>query len=95
MHPTGPILAFQLNMPEIFSEALASPPYMVATPMPICTVTVQSDLTFWCEHSSTFNDYTVISTIIFVCTMEAAQQQTIPNSCVMFKLIYIYIYTYI
>jgi len=34
MHPTGPILAFQLNIPEIFSEALASPAYMVATPMP-------------------------------------------------------------
>ena len=33
MHPTGPILAFQLNIPEIFSEALASPAYMVATPM--------------------------------------------------------------
>jgi len=26
-------LAFQLNIPEIFSEALASPAYMVATPM--------------------------------------------------------------
>ena len=34
MHPTGPILAFQLNIPENFSEALASPAYMVATPMP-------------------------------------------------------------
>jgi len=33
MHPTGPMLAFQLNIPEIFSEALASPAYMVATPM--------------------------------------------------------------
>ena len=34
MHPTGPILAFQFNIPEIFSEALiASPAYMVATPM--------------------------------------------------------------
>jgi len=33
LHPTGPILAFQLNIPEIFSEALASPAYMVATPM--------------------------------------------------------------
>ena len=33
MHPTGPILAFQLNISEIFSEALASPAYMVATPM--------------------------------------------------------------
>ena len=29
MHPTGPILAFQLNIPKIFSEALASPAYMV------------------------------------------------------------------
>ena len=35
MHPTGPMLAFQLNIPEIFSEALASPAYMVATPMPV------------------------------------------------------------
>jgi len=33
MYPTGPMLAFQLNIPEIFSEALASPAYMVATPM--------------------------------------------------------------
>ena len=33
MHPSGPMLAFQLNIPEIFSEALASPAYMVATPM--------------------------------------------------------------
>jgi len=32
LHPTGPILAFQLNISEIFSEALASPAYMVATP---------------------------------------------------------------
>ena len=31
MHPTGPMLAFQLS--ENFSEALASPAYMVATPM--------------------------------------------------------------
>jgi len=27
------MLAFQLNIPEIFSEVLASPAYMVATPM--------------------------------------------------------------
>ena len=27
------MLAFQLNIPEIFSEALTSPAYMVATPM--------------------------------------------------------------
>jgi len=27
------MLAFQLSIPEIFSEALASPAYMVATPM--------------------------------------------------------------
>jgi len=27
------MLAFQLNIPEIFSEALASPANMVATPM--------------------------------------------------------------
>ena len=33
MHPTGPILAFQFNMPEIFSKALASPAYMVAMHM--------------------------------------------------------------
>ena len=33
MHSTGSMLAFQLNIPEIFSEALASPAYMVATPM--------------------------------------------------------------
>ena len=32
MHPTGPILAFQLTIPN-FSEALASPAYMVATPL--------------------------------------------------------------
>ena len=35
MHPTGSMLAFQLNIPEIFSEALASPAYMVATPMTV------------------------------------------------------------
>jgi len=34
MHPTLPMLAFQLmHIPENFSEALASPAYMVATPM--------------------------------------------------------------
>ena len=33
MHPTDPMLAFQLNIPEIFSEALASPAHMVATPI--------------------------------------------------------------
>jgi len=36
MHPADPMLASQLNiqqLPEIFSEALASPAYMVATPM--------------------------------------------------------------
>ena len=37
MHPTGPILTFQLNIPEVFSEALASPAYMVATPMILVT----------------------------------------------------------
>jgi len=31
MHRTGPMLAFQLNIPEFFSEALASPAHMVAT----------------------------------------------------------------
>jgi len=33
MHPTGLILAFQLNIPEIFSETLASPACIIATPM--------------------------------------------------------------
>ena len=34
MYPAGSMLASQLNkLPEIFSEALASPAYMVATPM--------------------------------------------------------------
>ena len=42
MHPAGPMLAFQLNIPEIFNEALASPAYMVATPMSAITETCKT-----------------------------------------------------
>ena len=56
------MLAFQLNIPEVFSEALASPAYMVATPMcgvarsTVTTICVDQDF----RINSISNHYTII-----------------------------------
>ena len=42
LHPTGPML----NIPEIFSEALASPAYMVAMPMQTLQLNSKSELNY-------------------------------------------------
>ena len=65
MHPTGPMLAFQLNIPEIFSEALVSSTYMVAMPMYTILIHLEAYLFINCASSTVLTSWFYESLLLF------------------------------